>query len=282
MKKIIPFFILAASFAFIACSEDEIKTYDGRNFIYFSDDKVNTVVVWDTLQTYNFFFNPGVEETTLYIKVKAGGMIPNEDRTFIVDVKSENATLGVDYSVEREQIMPAGKSTAEIAVKLFKTAELEGNTYTLDFTLEPNENFTNDLPVVYHKQDTISRQHFRVKFLAELDTPPLWSMREFIIGYWSIEKFNELNRICGITIENWLSDKTDPKSVSVNFNNYCIVFANYLNSRIATGKDTAIKDLHKDSDRGYMTIIGGQMGIPAVTIPTIFPDADGWKGNQNN
>jgi len=277
MKKFL-FLYIAASFVLTACSEDEIKTYDAKDFIYYSNRYVNQTVYWDTMTTFNFFFTPGLMDTLIQIEVTSGGIVPDRDRVFLVDVQATGgAVSGVDYEVDEQQIMPAGSNTGYVKVKLNKTDKLEGNTYSLKVNLKENENFGLDLPVVYHNGDTIQRTSWKIDYLAELAEPPFYAtLRGRYLGYWSILKFNTMNELLGLTIDDW----TDTNSQFYkNDRNYCIVFGNYLNRKIAEGPDAAIKDPDAKSERGYMTITGfAYFGVPPTVVPADFPTTPEWEG----
>ncbi len=288
MKKLI-FLLAIIPCSLLSCSENEIKTYDGRDFIYFGSqaDPYDGAAIWDSLTTFNFMFYPGVNDTLISLKVSAGGMIPGHDRKFLIESQVEgDAVEGLDFELPQEQVIPAGKNSAYIRVNLLRRAEMEGKAFTVRVSLKPNENFTTNLPwVINRNADTISRQRMAVKCMNELAAPTLFVERDFIHGYWSIAKFNAMNELWGTTLEDWLDLDPDPyinSKVELNYNNYMIVFANHLNRKIAEGDDAAIKDPAAESTRGYMSIPGfGYYGISPTVVPGYFPTTPEWEGEED-
>ena len=266
--------------AFSACSEDELKTYDGKDFIYFGNRIVLESVYWDTVKTFNFFFEPDMDEAVLDVKVSRGGMAPaDEDKEFIVEIDILSGQEGRDFDVDRVHVMPKGRSYMNIPVKLYRSDALEDNTFEFDITLLPNENFTLDLPEVYQSGDTIQRTTMRISYSNLLLAPTIWKQREATIGYFSRAKFDEFTSLFGLTIDDW----TDTKGKFIqNWNNYINAFAAYLNSKIAEGPDVAVKDPDKSSWRGYMTLprneYDGMVQILPVEIPDYFPTTNEWEG----
>lgn len=288
MKKLI-FLLAIIPCCILSCSEDEIKTYDGRDFIYFGNrvDPYNSSIIhWDSLTTFNFMFNPGINDTLIPLKVSAGGIIHDYDRKFIVTSLVEgDAVEGLDYEISDEQVMPAGQSFAYVKVRLLRRAEMEGKTFTVNVSLKSNEHFSTNLPwAIDGNADTVSRHHMSVRCQAELAPPQLYTDRSFVHGYWSVAKFNAMNELWGTTLEDWLDNDPDPyinSKVEANYDNYMIVFGHYLNRKIAEGPDAAIKDPAKESTRGYMSIPGySYFGIPSTIVPGNFPTTPEWEGNQ--
>ena len=281
MKKLLYFII--GSLAFFACSEDEIRTYDAENFIYFSN-RINPAdgsAIWDSMKEYNFFFEMGVEERIFEIQVTAGGAIVDRDRVFRIGVESEGGVEGVDFDVAREHIMPAGEIYAFIPITLYKTPELEGQTYSLIINLLPSDDFSLKLSPVFNRTDTIDRTRMRLDYRAELSAPPFWTQQKNMIGYFSVAKYNEINNLVGFTLEDWLAAGTAGAVVSGQMTNWLAAFSNHLNYQISLGPDEAIKDMHPESDRGYMTFPGfPAMNIPGAIIPADWPTVPGWVGPQ--
>lgn len=276
--------VLAVCSAIFACSEDEIKTYDGKDFIYFGNrvDSTVGVVHWDTLASFNFFFEPTVDEKIIEVKVTRGG-ISDEDKEFLIDVEVLSGTEGSDFEVSRTHVMPAGKSSVYIPVKVYKTAALENKTFEIDLHLRPNENFALALPEIYQSGDTIQRATMRVKFENVLSAPEVWNAagRQPYIGYFSQAKFNEFTNLFGLTIDDWTNTQS---KLFRNWNNYCIAFISHLNDKISQGPDVALKDPDAQSWRGYMYFPGyewyGVIYAPAAMIPDDFPTTPEWEGNE--
>ena len=278
MKNLLMIFVVAATL--LACKEDEIKTYDGRPFIYFGSVTLgNGNVQWSDSTMYNFFFLP-VPDTTIRVPVFCGGAIADVDREFAVDIEVLGGTPGSDFEIPEQHIMPAGSSVGHIPVKLISTEALDGNQFGVRLTLKPNGNFVTDMPEIYQNsmRDTLDRLTYKVEWDLKVSQPPGWAIFSGPIGAFTFAKYMLLTNRYEIQPSQWANPGSLGKFSSPSTGNpYLIDFANYLRDQIMIGPEAAIKDPDSTdpNSKGYMTIPGGR-GVPAVTIPSDFPIVPGW------
>lgn len=278
--------VLAIAATLFACKEDEIKTYDGREFIYFGSNRYdNGQIYWPDSTMYNFFFLP-VPDTTIRIPVFCGGTVADVDREFAFDVEVLAGTPGADFIIPGQHIMPAGSSVGYIPVKLINTEALEGNKFGVKLTLKANENFATNMLEIYENslRDTIDRLTYKVEWDLKVSQPAGWAVVSVRtaphgpIGPFTLAKYTLLTNRYEIKPSQWANPATLVKfSTPATGNPYLIDFANYLMDQIRNGPEAAIKDPDSTdpNSKGYMTIPGGR-GVPEVTIPNDFPVVPGW------
>ena len=147
MKKNILFALI--SLCLWACSEDEIKPYQGEQYLYFSQ-LINTTNDYDKENGYmevSFNNYPTSEEITVKIGMSLIGKPLNEDTPYSVVVVEENEkedpTPNAASKNFRLPINPkfgAGLSNDTLEVTLVKTDDLKENV-KLCLKLVPNEYF---------------------------------------------------------------------------------------------------------------------------------------------
>ena len=272
MKQILLYFTLAG--LLFACAKENVKTYDAENYVYFGPryEYGSAYPVWDTIQSINFRHYYNLLDTTIYLQVYAGGILSDQDRYYKVAYEVDGGTEGVEYTaVEERHIMPANSNVARLPITLHRTDLLADSTLRIRVRLEPGYDFTTNMPyyVDINPRVNDNRLHYTIEYTASVSTPPLWTSRLSILGYFSELKFNTMNDYLGMTQLDWIDTQG---AFYRNFNSYVIVFVNYLNGLIAEGWESALKDPHPSSHRGYMFVTGfPAMGVPAVTIPGDFP-----------
>lgn len=273
MKKIIIALFLLSAFG--ACSKDEIKTYDGEAFAYFSPWEIRRSesfvdYYYDTLK-YNFMFYPQTD-TTLNAKITIGGKIEDYPRTVRLEVKTTGVENEDHDPVPTEVTVEAGSNFALVPISIHTTEALDEATFHVNMTILDNEYFKAKFTHSEYNKVIYDRRVLTLSYTSILEAPALWKSREFIVGYFSRAKMVKFNELTGLTLEDWL---TNPSPLNNNFEGYMMLFANYLNSLIAKGPEYAIKDPDNPNaeDKGYMTITGGLMGVPEVTIPVDYPPA---------
>jgi hypothetical protein len=278
MKNIL--IAMAAAMLVFACREDGIKSWDGRDFIYFGTSGSGNATNWADSVMFNFFFNP-VADTTIHVPVFCGGSIADHDREYLVDVEVLGGTAGEDFVIPARPVMPAGSAKTTLPVKLLSTDALEGNKFGVKLTLRANDNFHLDMPEIYERGDTLRRLTFRVEWDNMVSEPPTWRVISSSMGPFTYAKYALLTTRYGITPQGWST--FPPNSSSFKFmtpamgNPYLVDFSNYLRDQINLGPEAAIKDPDPLSTRGYMTIPGNS-SVPKVTIPDDFPTVEGWTG----
>ena len=205
--------ILTLAFAFTACTEDAIDTFDREECgIYFQYGGIYTVggtleVYYDSL--YFSFSNcgPEVKDTTLYTMVKTMGNVKDYDRPFTLTYNKETttATEGAHFTIDQSTcVIPAGLAKAKVAVTLHRADDLLNNTVSLFLKLEDNEHFkvyfdTQNKYNYYGYSDvSIRAREFVFTFGETYSEPYYWMFAEDFLGPWSIAKFQYFNNTLGI------------------------------------------------------------------------------------
>lgn len=155
------------------------------------------------------FQNDGlnITERIVNLPVRTLGNISNQDRTFKVKVDGGTAKEGVDYEkLADEYIIPAGKATGQVPIKLIRTTALQQKALTIDVRLVENENFKFLLPVFLNigNNKEMDATRFRVNF-SEIITEFSYytSFGTSYFGDWSVKKFKILNDLMGWTTNDW-------------------------------------------------------------------------------
>jgi len=275
-------------------------TYDGEPFIYFPYtfsiyQPDAPFVVQDSVVSYNFFIlnNASADYAWFDVPVRRGGRIDAE-KDFLIDIEVLSGAEGVDFEIERRHTFLANSNSATIAVRAINTPQLPARPYNdpvkFIIHLRENRNFTLNMPEAQKGRETLSRTQISVEIANTLAEPWLWAMMgRAALGYFSAAKFDLINELFGLAVDDWGgSNTTGPSnpSFSGNLNGAMNAFASYLNERIALGPEYAVKDMSPLSDRGYMNMPGETRPMVAavtpVVIPTEWPAVPGWVGPSGN
>ncbi|MCW3462950.1 DUF4843 domain-containing protein [Chitinophaga nivalis] len=177
MKKIYGWLWLLAA---VACKSTDITPYPNNNDIYFS--VVNTSGVTQDTTPVTFAFTPATTDTIVPLLIRAVGPVADYDREFklkIVDTAAAAAKQGVHFFLPAKTIMPAGKVVTTLPVLLHKTAEMASRAYSITLTLEPNENFTTNLPFAVI-DNTLKTKRSILKHVVivedQLNMPKVWEV----------------------------------------------------------------------------------------------------------
>ena len=121
MKHVI-YIAIAFFTVLVACKNEEIDAYQGKNGIYFETKGV----VYDTIFVSWGLKSSEIKEMDLTLNVCLFGNVASYDRKFLVDVVADvddeyRAEEGVDYkSFSSEYVMPANQARAKINITLLR------------------------------------------------------------------------------------------------------------------------------------------------------------------
>lgn len=185
-----------------SCSESEVPLYDGAEGIYFNN-RTATQVLQDSTEFSFIYYD--FDYTDISVKVQTYGRTKDYDRPFSMTVSSADATEGIDYEILSQTIIPAGKSSQDIVVRLHKTAQLNTSVLSIDFTIKANEHFTTDFP---------GTLNYRILFSNQYNVPPA-GWQTMFGGTFKAEKLDLLvaqfpeiprqdyNTVGAITLAKW-------------------------------------------------------------------------------
>lgn len=170
MKKIIYGFMLAAGALSAACSENPGLYEPGDDRVMFllkGDDghtylKNNT----DTILSYSFVYN-SLETDEVPVGVKTIGMLSDRDRTVSirqVPTGLADAVPGVHYVALTDPwyngklVIPAGKTSAQLPIKVLRDASLKDGAVNLRLQIVENEYFRPGIAIRTELLVTLSDQ----------------------------------------------------------------------------------------------------------------------------
>lgn len=184
MKNIIGVFLLLA---FVACSKEGFKTYDGENFLSFAKnfDKDSTMV--------SFFFHPGETELIVPLKVDLSGLPLNEEKEYqVVIVPEETTANAANYKLEGPFKFRANRDADSLYVKVIKSDDLDTKKLNLVIEIQGNENFIPGIS-----------SHGKAKIvLTSIASKPDWwdsKIEKAYLGKYSDKKFQLFIQVTGIT-----------------------------------------------------------------------------------
>lgn len=209
-------YILALLLLFaIGCKKDRL-TYVGEDNkesgVYFfypaTFDGVGNPISYRDSFVVRFENDPlTITERVYSAPVKVVGSIVDYDRTFNVRVAGGTAEEGKDFEkLETEYTILAGKATASILLKMFRTTRLQEESIYVDLELVESNDFKLLLPIVINKANQVEMDatRFRVRFSEIITTPSYWeSYAATYWGEWSIKKFKMQNELMGWTTSDW-------------------------------------------------------------------------------
>lgn len=197
MKKY--FLLLLLSVCFWSCAEDEIKSYHGDQYIYFSQLKNTT----DEMEKENGYmsisFNNYPTSETLTLKVGLGliGAPFAKDALYKVVVAEDTKEDDIPYASSQNYKLPenpvfkAGATSDTLEVTLIKTDALKDNV-KLCLKLVPNEYF----------QGTLKQyEQIKIVFNNVVDKPEWWTkdVERLYLGTYSRRKYEEFVKCTGVT-----------------------------------------------------------------------------------
>ena len=181
MKKYI--LIIAAIIGLSSCAEDEIKSYDSENYLYFSQ------LMGMTTDHMEMSFNnyPLADELTVKIGVSLVGKPVSKPTPYVVKVVNKETTADAkNYQLPETVYFGTGLASDTLEVKLIKTDDLKENV-KLCLQLVPNEYF--NVGMTQYEQITIV-------FNNVISKPVWWTkdIEKFYLGNYSRTKYEALVR----------------------------------------------------------------------------------------
>ncbi|MBL1409485.1 DUF4843 domain-containing protein [Sphingobacterium faecale] len=217
----IRFFYIVILFSLLCgCKEQSLEMFsesENGASIYFTEPYAtgaNTVPL-DSLAV-KFGFKPEeVNTTEESVSVSVTGPLHDVDREFRLEI-SPNASLEKDkhYQILNERlIIPAGKNTGLIKLKVLKAKEMKTQQLSTVFELVPNENFNTN--IAYRWKNNMQKKtpvlKFRVVADDMFDKPYVWiASKTLVEGYLGDYSFAKLSLIIELFDEK-LEHFTDPQ-----------------------------------------------------------------------
>ena len=142
--------LLFLVFLLMSCDESEIQTYEGDNFIYFTDQAAFN----DSIPRINYTFvfeEDSVTSMVLQLPVKVTGAFTGQDRRFSVDVLDGTAKEGQHYTILDEVNVIEDQATGGfLNIRFNRTADLADNQVEMLIGLSNDETFRQGTNYIYY------------------------------------------------------------------------------------------------------------------------------------
>ena len=218
MKKYILFALI--SVCLCSCSEDEIKSYQGEQYLYFSQ-LINTTNDYDKENGYmevSFNNYPTSEEITVKIGISLIGKPLSEDTPYSVVVVEESDkedttpnAAAKNFRLPDNPKFGAGLSNDTLEVILVKTDDLKENV-KLCLKLVPNDYF----------QGTMQQyEQIKIIFNNVVSTQEWWTTQDtnVYMGTYTRKKYEEFVKCTGVTNFGALNT-AEKRAYSLTFKRY--------------------------------------------------------------
>ena len=263
MKWKIILFVSSLTLVFCACEKQDISVFTTDDSgIYFQ--RVTSYIYNSTTEYYGdsvaYSFasaKASVKSVVLSATIRTMGKVVDYDRPFkvVVDQEGTTAIEGKHYEVNLDTVVvPAGKSTAYVRVRFFRTDDMMEKAVRLAIRLEDNEYFKCYFPEykntnAYSATGVMIHGDEFVFSLSEMYTEPwYWSMfGDGFFGNWTPKKFLVVNSVCGLSAADW--DNAGYAGAKIQYGRFNF-FTTTVQKYLQEQADAGTPEL--DSDGSYM------------------------------
>ena len=265
MKWKIILFVSSLTLVFCACEKQDISVFTTDDSgIYFQ--RVTSYIYNSTTEYYGdsvaYSFasaKASVKSVVLSATIRTMGKVVDYDRPFkvVVDQEGTTAIEGKHYEVNLDTVVvPAGKSTAYVRVRFFRTDDMMEKAVRLAIRLEDNEYFKCYFPE-YKNMNTYTTTGVMIHgdefvfSLSEMYTEPwYWSMfGDGFFGNWTPKKFLVVNSVCGLSAADW--DNAGYAGAKIQYGRFNF-FTTTVQKYLQEQADAGTPEL--DSDGSYMQL----------------------------
>ena len=208
IKTIITSFVVGL--VFLACTEDEIETYKGRDLIYFEwakdgmDYSANRIDSLPLSFAYNL---PSYTDSIFKIPVKVQGYTSSEDRVVNISVSSESTALtGTHIDIPDMLVIPADSVRAYLPVTIHRTEDMKDDIFTLKLLLSSNDNFDTDIfgeAKSANADRLVEYTEFQLTISDILVEPSKWVYLKGWLGDFSAKKLYLLAEVNNMDVPNY-------------------------------------------------------------------------------
>ena len=265
MKWKIILFVSSLTLVFCACEKQDISVFTTDDSgIYFQ--RVTSYIYNSTTEYYGdsvaYSFasaKASVKSVVLSATIRTMGKVVDYDRPFkvVVDQEGTTAIEGKHYEVNLDTVVvPAGKSTAYVRVRFFRTDDMMEKAVRLAIRLEDNEYFKCYFPEykntnAYSATGVMIHGDEFVFSLSGMYTEPwYWSMfGDGFFGNWTPKKFLVVNSVCGLSAADW--DNAGYAGAKIQYGRFNF-FTTTVQKYLQEQADAGTPEL--DSDGSYMQL----------------------------
>lgn len=212
MNKI---YLIIATLAtcFAACTEKETPVYNGKSYIYFSNNYESDST------TLSFFFHPGQDKYPVDLELTLGGELASEDIPLKLgtDTKLSTATPE-DYFLPENPVFRANHEKDTIRVWINKSAKLDNQFVSLYVSIENSDTYT---------AGPRSQRLAKIVFTSQKSQPAWWddNIRKVYLGKYSHAKYEEFMKATGVSDLTGM-ERDEIYELSLKFKYYLIERAN--------------------------------------------------------
>ena len=265
MKWKIILFVSSLTLVFCACEKQDISVFTTDDSgIYFQ--RVTSYIYNSTTEYYGdsvaYSFasaKASVKSVVLSATIRTMGKVVDYDRPFkvVVDQEGTTAIEGKHYEVNLDTVVvPAGKSTAYVRVRFFRTDDMMEKAVRLAIRLEDNEYFKCYFPEYKNTNaysatgEMIHGDEFAFSLSEMYTEPSYWSMfGGSFFGTWRPKKFIVVKSVCGVSCTEWnCAGYAGAKITYGRFNFFATAVQKYLQEQADAGTPEL------DSDGSYMQL----------------------------
>lgn len=186
IKKKYVFAGVCLAAALFACDEREPAAFDDISGIYFNNRSSSRALLDSVDVTFVY---ESSDEVEVPVAIQLLGRPTDQARPISIQVTSDDAVQGVDYTLPERAELAAGATSLDYIVTLKRTAALKESKKTIYLEIFANECFA--LPVTNEIQssgDTISTLRYRILFSDMFTTAPS-AWEEDLLGEFTQQKF---------------------------------------------------------------------------------------------
>lgn len=175
--------LLISGFCLSSC-EKELKTYDGKEGIYFlyavESRFVNGVSTISDFTPMSFGASlPSVTDSVMILPVRTMGTISNVDRSYTLKIAdTSTAKEGVHFDfVSKNFSIKAGKRDDTVKVRFKRVKEMRDTSFSLVLVLESNDHFSTTMTSKVVNASTGEKRSFishRLTVTDKLNKPARW------------------------------------------------------------------------------------------------------------
>lgn len=265
MKTRIILFATALVLSLWGCDKEEISTFTSDDAgIYFQ--RMSSYIYGTTTENYAdsvaYSFASAkatVKSAVLSATVRTMGKVADHDRPFkvVIDEEGTTAVRGQHFEVDLDTlVVPAGKSTAYVRVRFFRTDDIMEKAVRLVLRLEENDYFKCYLQEYKNTNSyaatgaQISGVTYKFSISEMYTEPSYWNMfgGDFF-GPWTSKKYVVVNQVIGVTPSDWSNAGYAGAKVQYGrFNFFALAVQKYLQEQADAGTPV------KDSNGEYMQL----------------------------
>lgn len=244
MKKIVILGLFFLSFlGLVSCSQEEIKTYNDTDNIYFSlavypyIKKENVPIRTDSTGFSFALEKASLDKKVFLIPIRVQGKLSNVDRKVKVTVDpSSTAVEETNFSLPENILIRAGKEVDTIAVTVYRTPDLKLKMATLVLNLEENEFFSTKMQSTVTNvitKKTMSFVRFKLSFDDRMTEPKGWY--QYFLGNFSAKKFLLMCDLLNLDSTMFITAVGTNGLTSADYRYYGTFMKRYLEDQKASG-----------------------------------------------